>query len=57
MVQWVKVLAAKLDDLSWVPGTYTGRREPSPTVILLPVIIHTHAMTNAHMHTCVCTPK
>lgn len=22
MAQWVKVIAAKCDDLSWLPGTY-----------------------------------
>lgn len=43
MVQWVKVLAAKLDDLSWIPGTYTVGENPLPQSFSYPRL-HTHML-------------
>ena len=55
MAQWVKALAAKLDDRSSTPGTHMVEGESSLTKIVLwpltSAMQYTHTHTHTHTHT------
>lgn len=46
MIQWVKLIATKLDKLSSTPETHIVKREPTPAIcLLISICIPWHANT------------